>query len=492
MHSLAEFYDLILMRKWLGTIQFTNNEIVHSADTLVEDLECLHAYFLGEGLKHSDRVILNASSSINSILSFIVLWKMGVVVIPIKPGQNYSSIVNDSRAHFFIDPDSKECNELKLESRESSKFYFTSERVVTGVDLALIIYTSGSTGTAKGIMLSHNNVISALDAITDYLSINSTDRILSTSPLSFDYGLYQLIFCLYKNAHMIVYQGMMQPVKLVKVIDQFGITILPVVPATAIIFEKGLSVTTGDISNLRLITNTGGHLMQRCIDTYLSKLPYVNIVPMYGLTESKRVLYLPPDKIALKMGSVGIPMPGIEAKLFRREKLANKEIFKEVAYGEIGELFVRGESVMQGYVTSNGSGSKLYDGSYREDNWLSTGDLFSQDEDGYFYFYGREKDLIKQSGFCLYPNEIEEYLQKSSMVELALVVLDYDRFEQEVAHLIVKLKGNTSKSSFEKWISNNIEKDYRPNKISYTESFVFTDNGKLDKKAMLSFFEEVK
>ena len=147
---------------------------------------------------------------------------------------------------------------------------------------------------------------------------------------------------------------------------------------------------------------------------------------------------------------------------------------------------------MQGYVTSNGSGSKLYDGSYREDNWLSTGDLFSQDEDGYFYFYGREKDLIKQSGFCLYPNEIEEYLQKSSMVELALVVLDYDRFEQEVAHLIVKLEGNTSKSSFEKWISSNIEKVQRPKKISYTESFVFTDNGKLDKKAMLSLFEDVK
>ena len=485
MHSLAEFYDVIATRKWLGTIQFTNSEFIHSSDTLFEKLIYLHEYYSSKGIMHSDRVILNAHSSIDTMLSFIVLWRMGSVIIPVKPGQNYSSISIDSGAKFFIDPDSEDFIELNLQTKVDNIFYVKSERVVTGVDLALIIYTSGSTGSAKGIMLSHKNVISALDSITEYLSIKSTDRILSTSPLSFDYGLYQFIFCLYKNAHLIVYQGMMQPVKLIKIISQLDITIFPVVPATAVIFEKGLSVSLDPLSNLRLITNTGGHLMQRCIDEYVLRLPNVKIVPMYGLTESKRVLFLPADKVTSKIGSVGIPMPGIEAKLFRCEKISDKEVFIEVSYGEVGELFVRGGSVMQGYVTNNWTGSKLYSGSYRDDNWLSTGDLFSQDADGYFYFCGREKDLIKQSGFCLYPKEIEELVQNSAFVDLALVVLDYDKFEQEIAHLIVKLISSSDKGAFEIWVSENIDRDYRPNKISYTEEFVYTDNGKPDKKAMI-------
>jgi len=490
MHSLSEFYDRVVSGEWTGSIQFTNEQEAYDANRMGPELKLISKQYIDLGLEHSDKVILRVDNTIESILSFVALWNMGVVVIPVKKGINIDGISEDSKAKFLIAPEINQITKLEDWVASEPRFNINSKRVVTGVDLALIIYTSGSTGVAKGIMLSHGNVISALESIVSYLGLDDKDRILCTLPLSFDYGLYQLLFCLYSNLTLVVYRGMMQPVKLIKTLKSFRVTIFPVVPATAVILEKGLSVVTEGLPDLRMITNTGGHLMQRCIQEYLSRLPHTSIIPMYGLTESKRALYLPPDKTSTKVGSVGVPMPGIEAKLFRENKGGKKTCYQEVDKGHVGELFLRGASVMQGYVSNMGSGSVIHNGLYRDDNWISTGDLFIQDSDGYYYFSGRNKDLIKQAGFCLYPHELEEVIQKSPLVDLVVVVLDYDRLEQEIAHAIINITSQDKKSEFEMWLTESIDRDYKPNKISYVDQFIFTENGKPDKKSLLNAVKE--
>ena len=145
---------------------------------------------------------------------------------------------------------------------------------------------------------------------------------------------------------------------------------------------------------------------------------------------------------------------------------------------------------MQGYVSNAGSGSVIHNGLYRDDNWISTGDLFIQDSDGYYYFSGRNKDLIKQAGFCLYPHELEDVIQKSPLVDLVVVVLDYDRLEQEIAHAIINITIQDKKSEFEMWLTESIDRDYKPNKISYVDQFIFTENGKPDKKSLLNSVKE--
>lgn len=490
MYSLSEFYEQVMKGQWKGSIEFSNDQDVCGYSALGTLLSNTYKKLVDNGVTHSDRVIVNASSTIETISVMISLWKIGAVVIPVKPGVNYSDIQNDSGAKYFVDEDNVKTLSLNNTISSKSRFVINTERTVTGVDLALIIYTSGSTGLAKGIMLSHANVITAIESVSEYLSITDSDRILCTSPLSFDYGLYQLLFSLYKHASIIIYQGMMQPIKLVKVLSNSDISIFPVVPATAVILEKGLNVASVSLPNLRMITNTGGHLMQRCISAYQIKIPHVSIVPMYGLTESKRALYLPPGMTSEKLGSVGIPMPGLEAKLFREVVENDFTEIHEVAIGEVGELFVRGSTVMQGYVTDHGTGAVLHRGDYRDDNWLSTGDLFKQDSDGYFYFVGRSKELIKQFGYCLYPHEIEDLLMKSNLVDLAVVVLDYDQLEQEMAHAIIKLKQGESSENFRSWVLENTDRDYRPNKISYVDEFIFTPNGKPDKKSLLEKIRE--
>src|SRR5690606_5641819 len=193
-------------------------------------------------------------------------------------------------------------------------------------------------------------------------------------------------------------------------------------------------------------TNTGGHLDEHSIDALLAQMPQLQIYAMCGLTESKRALYLPPADIHRKRGSVGMPIPALEAKVFNEMLQEDgRRCYQEARPGEIGHLFVRGPSVMHGYTRCDtDAGARLIPGQSRDDNWLDTGDLFMRDEDGYFYFKGRAKELIKQGGYCLYAADIEKAVLAHAHIQFASVVGSKDRFGNEIACLFIKLDEDTT------------------------------------------------
>ena len=213
---------------------------------------------------------------------------------------------------------------------------------------------------------------------------------------------------------------------------------------------------------------------------------------MYGLTESKRALYLPPEDLQRKKGSVGKPMPGLEAKVFLRQPHEDgRPGFVEAQPNEIGSLFVRGPSLMQGYTRQdNNAGCQLIEGAYREDLWLDTGDLFSCDEDGYFYFKGRSKDLIKQGGYCLYASEIEEQVLQHPAVEFASVAGTHDRFGAEIACLFFTLHREHAESAdaVMAWIKQTLDPDYCPRIIKAIDDIKLSVNGKIDKHQLLAAY----
>ncbi|WP_404364291.1 class I adenylate-forming enzyme family protein [Marinobacter sp.] len=435
------------------------------------------------------RVLLSSSNTVETAAAFVALWHLGATIVPVKaplPPEGLNELARDCNARLLYCPESRMLDALASYAPERALFVTRSRRVVTGCDLALIIYTSGSTGRPKGIMLSHANVISALRSIAFYLKMAPTDRILCLSPLSFDYGLYQLLLTLYCNCDLVLYNEMFHPVKLINAIEKHEVTVVPAVPLVATLLLKGLSLSPDTcFPTLRCITNTGGHLPVRSILELRRRLPHALICPMYGLTESKRALYLPPEDIDRKPGSVGIPMPGLDAKVFR-EALddTGNTTFVEVNDGEVGTLFVRGSSVMQGYRNAARGGAEIVAGDYRDDNWLCTGDLFRRDEEGYFFFAGREKELIKQGGFCLYPSEIEALVQSNDQVELAVAVASEDPFGNETACLFVKLTESGDRREFGRWLTQRLARDYTPRRIEFIDQLPYTTNGKIDKKAL--------
>jgi acyl-CoA synthetase (AMP-forming)/AMP-acid ligase II len=171
-----------------------------------------------------------------------------------------------------------------------------------------------------------------------------------------------------------------------------------------------------DFSSLRYISNTGAALPGDHISKLRKQFPQVKIYSMYGLTECKRVSYLPPDQIDIRPGSVGRGMPNEEVYIV--DEKGNR-----VGPGIVGELVIRGSNVMKGYWQMPEETERvLRPGSFPWEKVLYSGDLFRADEDGYLYFVGRKDDIIKTRGEKVSPREVEEVLYLLPGVAEAAVV----------------------------------------------------------------------
>ncbi len=483
--TLADLFCKVTSQRWQGQLHFfpsdTDFDGAWAKDFSTQLTAKSHINF-------GDRVLLTDEVTPETVATMLWLWAQGAVVVPVRHSMGaeaLSRIAEDCHATAVIR--NGEITPLESEQPHAMHFECNTPRRVCGTDLALLIYTSGSTGKPKGIMLSHTNVITAMYSIANYLELDQHEHILCLSPLSFDYGLYQLLFGFAFDCDLTLFEEDFHPIKVIKAIETQQISLLPVVPAMASALSKIIQVFKKPLPSLTKLTNTGGHLGEETITLMTNLLPQLQVYAMYGLTECKRALYLPPAESLSRLGSVGIPIPGLEAKVFASSQLNGSKHYKEVARGEIGELFIRGSTLMQGYYGLANAGASILNGHYRDDNWLATGDLFCQDEEGYFYFKGRSKDLIKQAGFCLYPAELEALIEQHHLVHLVAIVPHADKFGDEIACLYVQLleHGEAQQKEFKQWLSTAIDASYRPREVRFTEQMALTPNSKVDKQTLM-------
>ncbi len=207
---------------------------------------------------------------------------------------------------------------------------------------------------------------------------------------------------------------------------------------------------------------------------------------MYGLTECKRVSYLPPDELLSKPNSVGKPMPNVEVYL------ASDDGSRLNKPGEIGELVVQGANVMKGYWNLPEETAKvLKQGSHTDEKILYTGDLFKMDADMYLYFIGRKDDIIKTSGERVSPKEIENILYElKGISEAAVYGVEDEILGQAIKVSLVLEEGSnlTEKDIFE-YCDKNLEKFMVPKYIEIHYELPKTINGKINKKALRGCFK---
>jgi amino acid adenylation domain-containing protein len=283
------------------------------------------------------------------------------------------------------------------------------------LDLACLIYTSGSTGDPKGVMSDHSNVVFASGSIIEYLGNVEDDIVICVSPLSFDYGLYQLLMVFRFGGTLILERGFAFPADFLKRIETERVTGLPGVPTVfAVLIQQDLA--SYDLSSLRYLSNTAAALPPSHILELQHKFPHTRLFSMYGLTETKRTLYLPPEQLPIRPGSVGIAIPGTEVWV-------EGENGERLGPGEVGELVVRGRHVMRGYWNNPEATAVRYrPGATPGERLCYTGDLFRTDDEGYLYFVARKDDIIKSRGEKVAPKEVEIVLYQISGVREAAVV----------------------------------------------------------------------
>lgn len=348
------------------------------------------------------------------------------------------------------------------------------------IDLAAIIYTSGSTGLPKGAALIHRNMTFAAESIVEYLGIGRNDRVLCVLPLSFDYGLYQLLMSVRVAATIVLQQGFAFAGRVVALLERERITVLPGVPTVFDVLTSLRGLANRRLPHLRLLTSTGAALSTSAITAIRRTFPDAELYSMYGLTECKRVSYLPPTELDKRPDSVGVPIPGTEAWIENEEG-------RELAPGEVGELIVRGAHVMQGYWNDpQATAARLRPGRWPWERVLATGDLFRRDQEGFLYFVGRRDDIIKSRGEKVAPREVENALCTMPAVREAAVVGVPDHRLGETVHAHVSLHADQDLDPAElrRRCAARLEDYMVPQRVVLHEDLPKTANGKIDKRAL--------
>lgn len=459
-----------------------------------------------QGLQRGDRVALYLPNSIELAIGIFAVLKAGGVFVPINHTTKFDKctyILNncDARALITFGRQSDLVQQLlpvvpSLKTivltapvAESDQGTFLSYDAIQAdypeyrptpinidVDLACLIYTSGSTGEPKGVMSDHSNVVFAASSIIQYLGNVESDIVIGLLPLSFDYGLYQLLMVFKFGGTLVLEKGFTYPAVILKRIEAEKVTGFPGVPTIFSVLLK-MDRSQFDLSSLRYMTNTAAALPATHITEIREAFPSVTLFSMYGLTETKRTLYLPPEELDRRPGSVGIPIPGTEAWIAGEDG-------QRLGAGQVGELVVRGRHVMRGYWNApEKTAIRFRPGVLPGERLCYTGDLFRVDEEGFFYFVARKDDVIKSRGEKVPPKEVENVLYGLKGVREAAVIGVPDPTLGQAIKAFVSLEPESSliEADVIRHCRANLEDFMVPRFVEIRPELPKSTNGKINK-----------
>ncbi len=459
-----------------------------------------------EGVAKGDRVAIFMDNSVEAVVSLFAALKANAAFMMINhttKTDKLDYIMNNSRASALIaqterigvarsihssfmktviaaGPGERDQSHLSYDTIVQSGGNGSVTSSCIDLDLATVIYTSGSTGFPKGVMLSHANMVAAAHSITTYLENREDDIIMNVLPLSFDYGLYQVLMAFKMGATVVLEKSFAYPYQVLQTMVKERVTGFPGVPTIFALLLRVRDLDKCYPGSLRYITNTAAALPLSHIRKLRELFPQTKLYSMYGLTECKRVTFLPPHQLDARPTSVGKGMPNEEVYIV-------DEAGNPVGPGVVGELVVRGSNVMLGYWEKPEETNRcLRPGKYPSERVLYTGDLFRMDEEGFLYFVARKDDIIKCKGEKVSPKEIENVLYSIDGVLEAAVFGVQDEILGEAVKACVALEPNSAltKQDILRWCSLHLETHMIPKYIELLPSLPKTATGKIRKQEL--------
>jgi long-chain acyl-CoA synthetase len=295
-------------------------------------------------------------------------------------------------------------------------------------DLALLQYTGGTTGVAKGVMLTHANILANVMQISAWFPElrRGQERLAAILPFFHVFGMtVNMNWALFTGSTIILVPKF-QVDEFLKLLHKSKPTIFPGVPTIFVAIVNHPKIADYDLSSIRFCI-TGSAPMPVEILTQFEKMTGSVIVEGFGLSESSPVTHVNPIGGVRKPGSIGLPVSDTDARLVPLDLSDH-----DVPVGEEGELVVKGPQVMKGYWNMPDETNQVL-----RDGWLYTGDIAKMDEDGYFYIVDRKKDMVIAGGYNIYPREIEEVLYMHPKVMDAVIIGIPDPYRGETVKAFV-------------------------------------------------------
>lgn len=344
-------------------------------------------------------------------------------------------------------------------------------------DLALLQYTGGTTGVAKGVKLTHFNLVANTTQCIKwmYKMDHGNEVILCVLPFFHVYGMtVGMNFCVMDRSKMVILPRF-NTKQTLKTIEKQKVTIFPGAPTMYIGLINDPDVTKYDLSSIEVCISGSAPLPVE-VQQRFEELTGGKLSEGFGLTEASPVTHFNLMWGKRPVGSIGLPWPDTDAIIL------NPETGEQAEPGEIGELAIRGPQVMQGYWNRPEETEATF-----QDGWLLTGDMGYMNEEGFFYIVDRKKDMIIAGGFNIYPREIEEVLYEHEAVQEAVVIGVPDPYRGEtVKAFIVKKEGaQVTEEELNKYCRKHLAAYKVPRIYEFRDELPKTMVGKVLRRALV-------
>jgi len=397
--------------------------------------------FLGAGLQSGEVLLIGCALSPASTLAYLGAMYAGLVPILLEEralASSGESLFIKTRCRAVWSGGNVPCEWIArrcglhfsgLFTRGTNSSFSASPRCEA--DLAALMPTSGSTGVPRLVRVTHGNLTANTEAIIRSQSLGDDERAMLILPLNYCFGASVIHSHLYQGGSVVFDSRFMFPDKVLRAVNTHACTTFAGVPTVYNVLAGRSSIRSIPMPGLRRFLQAGGPLSPQGIQTIRDIVPTAQFFVMYGQTEAtSRISCLSSHRLEDKMGSVGVPLDNLRLRIVDEEG-------RELPNGQIGEVWVKGPSICDGYFDDQEETAyKFCDG------WLKTGDLGELDRDGYLWIRGRKGDFMKIRGVRVSFAEVEAKVAATPGVyECAAVSVPHAEAGEALALFIVPENG---------------------------------------------------
>ncbi len=470
---------------------------------LTEAVSRLATGLIKLGIKPGEKIGILLSNSPEYVISYFGGLKAGAVIAPLNTflkTEELRYILADSGVKFLITSSDflEMMNQLRIRVKSLEKIIIVDKKISGTIsfeellaslplksgpvllpeEVALLLYTSGTTGHPKGVMLTHQNLLSNTLSCARAIRISKRDNFICLLPMFHSFTFTVCILVPLSAGGRVTIVASVRPFKkVIKNILINRVTVLVGIPALYNLLVNfnlpRLFFLFRFLNPLHFCISGAASLPVEVLARFEKKFR-LPLLEGYGLTEASPVVSFNPLKGIRKPGSVGLPLPEIEVKVVDKTG-------KKLLAGEVGELLVKGANVMKGYYNQpEETGGVLREG------WLATGDLAKIDQDGYIYIVERKKDMVNVRGLNVYPREVEEILYHHPAVAEAAVIgiKDEEKGEVPIAYIALKEGEKIAEKELLSFCRERIVSYKVPRRIIFKTSLPKTITGKILKKEL--------
>jgi len=453
--NLTHLFDLSLKGRrdsvgleWQGQT-YTFGELDSRSNRVAQAL-------LKRGPGAGDRLCVYLANCMEMIDIYLACVKLGIIFVPINilyRDREMQHILSDASPKALITG----ADLAELNSEAASMPDLRPAVTIDGDAPAGIIYTSGTTGTSKGAVLTHNNFAANAVNLLACWKITEADRFLLALPLFHVHGLGNGLHCWLASGCRMRLLERFEHQTAAAVFLEFRPTLFFAVPAIYVrLLDWDRAVARQIGGFVRLFVSGSARLSAQVFEEFKALYGHT-ILERYGMSETLMNLSNPYEG-ERRAGTVGMPLPGVSAKLVN------------------GEVYLRGPNIFAGYWGREEATRDTF-----VDGWFRTGDLATVSEDGYYTLSGRKSDLIISGGFNIYPREIEEFLEEHPAIAEAAVVARPDRVRGEVPVAYVVCAGKVEVEDLVLYCREKLASFKAPREFVVVEKLPRNAMGKIQK-----------